>query len=176
METLSYMAMTSLDRMLLVGDAGRVTGERQERPDPEVPERARRRTFTAQYKQQVLAAYGGGARRGERRDPAPGGPVLQFDHRPLRGRRAVKTAGALGDDLRGRGHRARVEAVTDEAIALLAPQIGTWYRRHRVSPPVPKAVPVPHAERVQPRALAPAERQAILDALHSERFADLAPG
>jgi transposase len=30
-----------------------VTGER-ERPDPEVPERARRRTFTAQYKLDVL--------------------------------------------------------------------------------------------------------------------------
>jgi transposase-like protein len=49
--------MTSLDRMPLAGDAEGVTGERQERPDPEVPERARRRTFTAQYKQQVLAAY-----------------------------------------------------------------------------------------------------------------------
>ena len=42
---------------LAAGDAGRVTGERQERPDPEVPEKARRRTFTAQYKQEVLAAY-----------------------------------------------------------------------------------------------------------------------
>ena len=51
------MTMTALDRTLVAGDAGRVTGERQERPDPEVPERARRRTFTAQYKQQVLAAY-----------------------------------------------------------------------------------------------------------------------
>ena len=51
------MTMTALDRMPLAGDAGRVTGERQERPDPEVPEKARRRTFTAQYKQEVLAAY-----------------------------------------------------------------------------------------------------------------------
>jgi transposase-like protein len=51
------MTLTSLDRRLVAGDAGRVTGERQERPEPEVPERARRRTFTAQYKQQVLAAY-----------------------------------------------------------------------------------------------------------------------
>ena len=51
------MTVTVLDRALVAGDAGRVTGERQERPDPEVPERARRRTFTAQYKQQVLAAY-----------------------------------------------------------------------------------------------------------------------
>jgi transposase len=50
------MTMTVLDRALAAGDAGRVTGD-QKRPDPEVPERARRRTFTAQYKQQVLAAY-----------------------------------------------------------------------------------------------------------------------
>src|SRR6202167_1935612 len=57
METISEMTVTVLDRALVAGDAGRVTGERQERPDPEVPERARRRTFTAQYKQQVLAAY-----------------------------------------------------------------------------------------------------------------------
>jgi putative transposase len=28
-----------------------VTGERQEHPNPEVPERARRRTFTAAYRQ-----------------------------------------------------------------------------------------------------------------------------
>ncbi|VBA38546.1 hypothetical protein LAUMK13_02141 [Mycobacterium innocens] len=28
-----------------------------ERPDPEAPERARRRTFTAKYKLEVLAAY-----------------------------------------------------------------------------------------------------------------------
>ena len=51
------MTVTVLDRALVAGDAGRVTGERQERPDPEVPERARRRTFTAQYKLDVLAAY-----------------------------------------------------------------------------------------------------------------------
>ena len=50
------MTMTVLDRAAAAGDAGRVSGE-QERPDPEVPEKARRRTFTAQYKQKVLAAY-----------------------------------------------------------------------------------------------------------------------
>ena len=50
------MTMTVLDRAAAAGDAGRVTGK-QERPDPEVPQRARRRTFTAQYKQEVLAAY-----------------------------------------------------------------------------------------------------------------------
>ena len=78
--------------------------------------------------------------------------------------------------------------MTDEAIALLAPRIGTraacaasgvpqatWYRRHRASPAPPRRAPVPHRDRVQPRALAAAERQAILDMLHSERFADTAP-
>jgi putative transposase len=79
--------------------------------------------------------------------------------------------------------------VTSEAITAMAPRIGTraacaaagvpqasWYRRHRASPPRDRRPPVPHRNRAQPRALAPAERQAILDALHSPRFADLAPG
>jgi putative transposase len=79
--------------------------------------------------------------------------------------------------------------VTDGAIALLTSRIGTraacaaagvpqatWYRRHRISPPPRRPAPVPHAERIQPRALAPAERQAILAVLHTDRFADLAPG
>jgi transposase-like protein len=51
------MTLTVLDPAPAAGDAGQVTGERQERPDPEVPERARRRTFTATYKQEILAAY-----------------------------------------------------------------------------------------------------------------------
>ena len=42
------MTMTVLDRALAAGDAGHVTGD-QKRPDPEVPQKARRRTFTAQY-------------------------------------------------------------------------------------------------------------------------------
>jgi putative transposase len=78
--------------------------------------------------------------------------------------------------------------VTDEAIALLAPMIGTraacaasgvpratWYRRHRASPAPSRPAAVPHRDRVQPRALAPAEREAILDMLHSARFAGTAP-
>jgi putative transposase len=78
--------------------------------------------------------------------------------------------------------------VTDQAIALLAPRIGTraacaasgvaqasWYRRHRASPAPARRAPVPHRDRVQPRALSPAERAAILAALHAERFADTAP-
>ena len=78
--------------------------------------------------------------------------------------------------------------MTDEAIALLAPRIGiraacaasgvaqaTWYRRHRVSPAAVRRLPVPHRDRVQPRALSAAERAAILGALHADRFADTAP-
>ena len=38
---------TVLDPVLVTGDPGRMNGDRQERPDPQVPERARRRTFTA---------------------------------------------------------------------------------------------------------------------------------
>ena len=41
-----------------LGDAGRVSSdEPQQRPNPEVPERGRRRTFTAQYKLDILAEY-----------------------------------------------------------------------------------------------------------------------
>ncbi len=42
---------------LVAAHAGQVTDRPQRRPDPEVPERARRRTFTAKYKLEVLAAY-----------------------------------------------------------------------------------------------------------------------
>jgi len=78
--------------------------------------------------------------------------------------------------------------VTCDAITILAPRIGTraacaaagvaqasWYRRHRSSPAPARPAPVPQRERRQPRALAAAERQAILAVLHSPRFADLAP-
>jgi putative transposase len=78
--------------------------------------------------------------------------------------------------------------VTDGAIATLTPRTGTraacaavgapqasYYRRHRASLPPPRPAPVPHAGRVQPRALSQAERREILGTLHCERFADLAP-
>ena len=81
-----------------------------------------------------------------------------------------------------------MSGMTDEAVATLAPRTGTraacaavgapqasYYRRHRASPPPRRREPVPHTERTQPRTLAPAERQAILDVLHSDRFADTAP-
>jgi len=60
--------------------------------------------------------------------------------------------------------------VTGEAIAAPAPRIGiraacraaglaqaSWYRRHRSSPAPARREPVPHRDRAQPRALAPAE-------------------
>ncbi len=49
--------VTALVRATGIEDPGRVSGAGTERPDPEVPERARRRTFTAKYKLQILAAY-----------------------------------------------------------------------------------------------------------------------
>jgi putative transposase len=78
--------------------------------------------------------------------------------------------------------------VSDAAVAELAPAIGVraacdalglaqagYYRRHRASPAPPRPAPIPHRDRVQPRALSEPERQTILDELHSDRFADLAP-
>lgn len=40
-----------------IDDPGRVDGAAVRRPDPEVPERARRRSFTAQYKLDILTEY-----------------------------------------------------------------------------------------------------------------------
>ncbi len=41
----------------VIVDAGPVSDGVGQRPDPQVPERARRRTFTAKYKLEILAAY-----------------------------------------------------------------------------------------------------------------------
>ena len=78
--------------------------------------------------------------------------------------------------------------MTDTAITELAPTIGVrgacqavgaaqagYYRRHRQSPAPSRPAPIPHGERVQPRALSLSERRAILNQLHSDRFVDLAP-
>jgi transposase len=51
------MTVAGLDRLTGITDPGRVAGDDERHPDPEVPARARRRTFTAQYKQEILAAY-----------------------------------------------------------------------------------------------------------------------
>jgi transposase-like protein len=47
----------TLDRALAAADAGVVADGKAADPGPEVPERARRRSFTATYKLEVLAAY-----------------------------------------------------------------------------------------------------------------------
>lgn len=59
MERLPEMTnkVTTLVGAAGVEDPGRVADDATRRPDPEVPERARRRTFTAKYKLEVLAAY-----------------------------------------------------------------------------------------------------------------------
>ena len=95
------MTVTVLDRALVAGDAGRVTGE-QERPDPEVPEKARRRSFTAQYKLDVVAEY----------DAAPAGEkgaVLRreglYSSHVIEWRRA-RDAGVLAGPGRPRGRLA----------------------------------------------------------------------
>ena len=51
--------VTALVRGTRIEDPGPVPGEDagSRRPNPEVPERARRRTFTAKYKAEILAAY-----------------------------------------------------------------------------------------------------------------------
>src|SRR5258708_39903899 len=121
METLSEMTVTVLDRALVAGEAGQVSGERPERPDPEVPEKARRRTFTAQYKLDVVAEYDAAAT-GEkgavlrreglysshviewRRGPGAGGPAGPA---PARGRPAGGARGA--EDAPPRQREAKLE-------------------------------------------------------------------
>src|SRR6202008_458541 len=59
MESFPEMAnkVTALVRATGSEDPGRMNDAGTERPDPEVPERVRRRTFTATYKLEILAAY-----------------------------------------------------------------------------------------------------------------------
>jgi transposase-like protein len=49
--------LTELGRGTGIEDPGPVDGAGRRRPDPEVPERAKRRTFTAQYKADMVAEY-----------------------------------------------------------------------------------------------------------------------
>src|ERR1700760_3948324 len=96
--------VTALVRATGIEDPGRMSGGAGgERPDPEVPERARRRTFTAKYKLEILAAY----------DAAPDGEKgavlrregLYSSHIVAwrRARDASALAGAAGPPGRGRG-------------------------------------------------------------------------
>ena len=103
MEILPEMTVTVLDRAPVTGDPGRVTGQqRRDRPDPEVPERARRRTFTAQYKLDVLAAY-------DAAGPGEKGAILRreglYSSHIVEWRRARDT-GALAGLARPRGRPA----------------------------------------------------------------------
>jgi hypothetical protein len=101
MEIFPEMTLTVLDRTPVTGDAGRVTGE-QERPDPEVPERARRRSFTAAYKLEVLAAYdaAGPGEKGAnlRREGLYSSHIVDW--------RRSRDAGALAGPVRTRGRPA----------------------------------------------------------------------
>lgn len=49
--------LTTLHRLADPSDAGLVEPTQPVRPDPEVPARAKRRTFTAEYKQRILTEY-----------------------------------------------------------------------------------------------------------------------
>src|SRR4051795_947881 len=85
-----------------VEDPGRVNDAGTGRPDPEVPERARRRTFTAQYKLDVVAEYDAAA-------PGEKGAVLRreglYSSHVIEWRRA-RDAGTLAGPPRPRGRPA----------------------------------------------------------------------
>src|ERR1039457_3488309 len=92
------MTVTMLDQAAVSADPGRV--DEQRRPDPEVPEKARRRTFTAAYKARILAAY----------DAAPQGEKgailrregLYSSHITAGGRPGAPAAPAAREPARGR--------------------------------------------------------------------------
>src|SRR5438067_7116575 len=95
--------VTMLDRATGIEDPGRVSGAGTERPDPEVPERARRRTFTAKYKLEILAAYDA-AQDGEkgallRREGLYSSHIVQW--------RRARDAGALAALAAPRGRKRR---------------------------------------------------------------------
>jgi hypothetical protein len=157
MERLSEMTSKVTTLVLAAGmeDPGRVVDDATQRPDPEVPERARRRTFTVKYKLEVLAAY----------DAAPDGEkgaVLRGeglysshitewrkarDAGGLAGLgRPGKTARALGDALRRRGYRSQVDTVTDQAVMELTPQLGVRAGCQAVGAAQARLLPTPPAK------------------------------
>ena len=81
----------ALDRALPAADAGVMADGKPVDPDPEVPQRARRRSFTAKYKLEVLAAY-------EAAEPGEKGAILRreglYSSHIVEWRRA-RDAGAL---------------------------------------------------------------------------------
>jgi transposase-like protein len=92
----------TLDGQLVAADAGRVANGQPGHPDPEVPERARRRTFTAEYKLEILAAY-------DAAEPGEKGAILRreglYSSHIVEWRRA-REAGALASMARPRGRPA----------------------------------------------------------------------
>ena len=115
MERLPEMTskVRTLAREAGMEDPGRVADDAARRPDPEVPERARRRTFTAKYKLEVLAAYDA-ARDGEK------GAVLRREglySSHITEWRKARDAGALAALAAPRGRKRRDPAA--EQIARL---------------------------------------------------------
>jgi len=115
METLPDMTtnVTTLDPATKMADPGPVSGGGSQRPDPEVPERARRRTFTAKYKLEILAAYDA-APEGEkgallRREGLYSSHIVEW--------RRARDAGALSALAAPRGRKPRDRR--DERIAAL---------------------------------------------------------
>lgn len=105
MEILPEMTskVTTLAHAAGMEDPGRVAEDATQRPDPEVPERARRRTFTAKYKLEVLAAYDG-APDGEK------GAVLRREglySSHITAWRHARDAGALAGLVAARGRKRR---------------------------------------------------------------------
>src|SRR5947209_3277526 len=100
----------------------RVAGVETGRPDPEVPERARRRTFTAQHKLEIVAAY----------DAAPDGEkgaLLRreglYSSHIVEWRRA-RDAGALAGLARPRGRPQR--DAREDRIARWSRRNASWSR------------------------------------------------
>ena len=91
----------TLDRALPAADAGVMADGRPADPDPEVPQRARRRSFTAAYKLEVLAAY-------EAAEPGEKGAILRreglYSGHIVEWRRA-RDAGALAALAQPRGRK-----------------------------------------------------------------------
>jgi transposase-like protein len=95
--------VTTLPRATGVEDPGRESEAGTRRPDPEVPERARRRTFTAKYKLEILAEYDAAAE-GEkgallRREGLYSSHIVQW--------RRARDAGALAALAVSRGRKRR---------------------------------------------------------------------
>jgi len=93
--------IVALDRALPAADAGVMADGKPVDPDPEVPRRARRRSFTAKYKLEVLAAY-------EAAEPGEKGAILRreglYSSHIVEWRRA-RDAGALAALAQPRGRK-----------------------------------------------------------------------